>query len=58
MVLALRIVEGQWQAGAGLNQAERARMGLCSYCCDDGRFQENVAVFPWKIPVRLPTLGL
>jgi hypothetical protein len=58
MVLALRNVEGLWQAGAGLNQAERAHMDLYSYCCDDVRFRESVVGFPWKIPVQLPALGL
>lgn len=58
MVLALLNVEGQWQAGAGLNQAERAHMDLCSCCCDDGHFRENVAGCPWKIPVQHPALGL
>ena len=57
MALALRNVEGRWQAGAGLSQAEKAHMGLCSYCCDDGCFRENVAGFLW-IPAQLPALGL
>ena len=58
MVLALPNVEGQWQAEAGPNRAERAHMDLCSYCCDDGRCRETVAGFPWRVLVQLLVLGL